>query len=178
MKIWAKLLKIFCTFCFLVLYVNWIIMTFHWHKLQELIKFDQRDKFWPVLADYYNEMKLFTLANQYHLVLTRTRIRKLCKNRNMAQLKLYVKFELRPINHYWGELRWSPDKYWDYYVIFEKGPLSRISTINSKTIFKLLPDSIKDDVVWSKQAENLYHWAHADVSQVGLDLIAVGMTPA
>lgn len=29
----------------------------------------------------------------------------------MAQLKLYVKFELRPINHYWGELRWSPDKY-------------------------------------------------------------------
>lgn len=99
MKIWAKLLKILCTFCFLVLHVNWIITTFHWHKLQELIKFDQRDKFWPVLADYYNEMKLFTLANQHHLVLTRTRIRKLCKNRNMAQLKLYVKFELRLINH-------------------------------------------------------------------------------
>lgn len=151
MKFWSKLLEILFTFGVLVLYVNWIIRTFHWHKLQELIEFDQRDKFWSILVDYYNEMKLFTLVNQSHLVLTMTRIRVICKNGNMAQLKLYIKFELRPINYHAGKKSLLVSaKYWDHYMTFEKGPLSRISTINSKTIFKLLPDNIKDDVVWSK----------------------------
>jgi hypothetical protein len=57
--------------------------------LQELINFDQREKFWFMLLEYYSEMKLFALAHQYHLILTtRTKIREHYKNKNMVQFRI------------------------------------------------------------------------------------------
>lgn len=70
----------------------------------------------------------------------------------MAQLKLYVKSELRLINYYDGKESFAGPLLNIETIIWylRKALQAWISTINSKTIFKLLPDSIKDDVIWSK----------------------------